>query len=107
MSRLFRTSDLTICPVENDYGVKFKALEALAHGMPLLASRSTMLGLPHLRGIPSFDLCEPTVAASLVAGLLGDRDRVESLASAQQQLQQAFIASQDGVWSRVLGDVQR
>jgi hypothetical protein len=107
VSRLFRTSDLMICPVENDYGVKFKALEALAYGTPLLASRQTMLGLPHLRGIPSFDLREPTEAATLTAGLLDDRNRVGSLARKQQQQQEAFIGSQDGVWSRVLGEVQR
>ena len=102
MSRLFRTSDLMICPIENDYGVKFKALEALAYGTPLLASRQTMSGLPHLRGIPSLDLRNPTEAATLVAGLLNDRDRAISLASAQQQQQDAFISTQYMIWSRVL-----
>jgi hypothetical protein len=91
-----------ICPIENDYGVKFKTLEALSYGAPLLASRQTMLALPHIRGVPSFDLHDPTTAASLVAGLLENRDRLEALELSQQQQQGAFIASQANVWSRIL-----
>jgi glycosyltransferase involved in cell wall biosynthesis len=106
VSRLFLTSDLSICPVENDYGVKFKALEALAFGTPLLASRQTMVGLPHLQGFPSIDLREPAEAATLLASLLGDRDRLEALASEQQRQQSAFVESQAGVWSRTLEAVR-
>jgi len=106
VSCLFRTSDLMICPVENDYGVKFKTLEALAYGTPLLASRQTMLGLPHLRDVPALNLRDPIAAAALIGNLLRDRDRLESLAAAQQQQQAAFIGSQHGVWSRVLETVQ-
>jgi glycosyltransferase involved in cell wall biosynthesis len=106
LSRLFLTSDLAICPVENDYGVKFKALEALAYGTPLVASRQTMLGLPHLPDVASFDLRQPAEAAALLASLLGDRDRLEAVASAQQQRQSAFIESQHGVWSRTLDKIR-
>ena len=101
VSRLFRASDLMICPVENDYGVKFKALEALAYGTPLLASKQTLSTLLHLQG-PSIDLHDPAAAARLVADLLASRATIEALAREQQEQQTAFIGSQAGVWSRTL-----
>jgi hypothetical protein len=103
VTRLFRTSDIVICPIENDYGVKFKALEALSYGSPLLGSHQTMRGLPYLSGEnPSIDLRDPVGAAKLVAGLLADRARIEALSTAQQRQQGTFIASQRGVWGRAL-----
>ncbi|MGJ7511780.1 glycosyltransferase [Variovorax sp. GT1P44] len=107
VERQFCTCALMLCPVENDYGVKFKALEALSYGAPLLASRETMLGLPHLSENPSFDLRNPAGAASQVAELLASRDRIEALSAAQQRQQTTFIASQTNVWSAALWPLSR
>jgi glycosyltransferase involved in cell wall biosynthesis len=103
VASLFKTSDIMICPVENDYGVKFKSLEALAYGTPLLASRQTMMGLPHLAGTPSFDLEDVEGTAALLERLVGDGDALKGLAEIQQRRQDDFIRSQDRVWSRALG----
>jgi glycosyltransferase involved in cell wall biosynthesis len=102
VSALFRSSDIMICPIENDYGVKFKALEALAHGTPLFASRQTMLGLPHLRSLPTFDLRHPEQTAAALTDLMSHGDRLAGLAQRQQQQQRDFIASQRWVWSETL-----
>ena len=94
-----------LCPVENDWGVKFKAVEALAHGTPLLASRQTLLGLPQLDDRPALDLACPDEAAAVVCTLLSSRAALEELAVRQGEAQAGFIASQSGVWSRVLGSI--
>ena len=98
-------ADLMLCPVENDWGVKIKAVEALAHGTPLLASRQTLLGLPQLDDRPALDLARPDEAADLVCTLLSSRAALDELAVRQREAQAGFIASQSGVWSRVLGSI--
>jgi glycosyltransferase involved in cell wall biosynthesis len=98
-------ADLMLCPLENDFGVKFKALEALAHGTPLLASRQTLQGLPQLDDEPALDLARPDEAAAVVCTLLSRRAVLEELAVRQGEAQATFIASQKGVWSRVLGSI--
>jgi glycosyltransferase involved in cell wall biosynthesis len=98
-------ADLMLCPVESDWGVKFKAVEALAHGTPLLASRQTLLGLPQLDDKPALNLAWPDEAAAVVCSLLSSRAALEELAVRQGEAQASFIASQSGVWSRVLGSI--
>jgi glycosyltransferase involved in cell wall biosynthesis len=98
-------ADLMLCPVENEWGVKFKAVEALAHGTPLLASRQTLLGLPQLDDEPALDLARPDEAAAVACALMSSRAALEGLTIRQGDVQAAFIASQRGVWSRVLGSI--
>jgi glycosyltransferase involved in cell wall biosynthesis len=98
-------ADLMLCPVKHDGGVKFKAVEALAHGTPLLASRQTLLGLPQLDDDPELDLARPDDAATVVCTLLNSRAALEELAVRQGEAQAAFVASQIGVWSGVLGTI--
>jgi glycosyltransferase involved in cell wall biosynthesis len=98
-------ADLMLCPVVSDYGVKFKAVEALAHGTPLLASRQTLLGLPQLDDEPALDLARPDEAEAVVCALMSSRAALEGLAVRQRDAQAAFIASQSGVWSRVLDSI--
>ncbi len=98
----FLHSDLMLCPVFNDYGVKFKSLEALAYGIPLLASLQTLLGLPYLRETPSIDLRAPDAVAETIAGLVGQPARLEALSAQQRAQQDAFIATQGTIWSETL-----
>jgi glycosyltransferase involved in cell wall biosynthesis len=98
-------ADLMLCPMKDDWGVKFKAVEALAHGTPLLASRQTLLGLPQLDDEPALDLARPGEAAAVVCTLLSSSAALEELAVRQGEAQAAFIASQNGVWSRVLRSI--
>ena len=98
----FLRSDLMLCPVENDYGVKFKSLEALSYGTPLLASAQTLLGLPYLQGGPSIDLSAPEAAARTVARLVDDPAQLAALSEQQRAQQDAFVATQRTIWSRTL-----
>lgn len=102
---LMRTADLMLCPVENDYGVKFKAVQALSYGIPLLASRQTMCGFPHLRNLPVIDLDRPEEAAAVIRHLLSVPETLKAVQQRQTAHQAAFIASQSGVWSRTLREI--
>jgi glycosyltransferase involved in cell wall biosynthesis len=102
VAELFRTSDAMICPVENDYGVKFKSLEALSYGIPLIASKQTLLGLPYLSWSPFIELDKPDAAASFIDYIISDPGGLKDLAALQQEAQSSFIASQQGIWSRIM-----
>lgn len=99
---LYKTSDLMICPIQNDYRVKFKALEALAYGTPLYASRQTLLGLPYLSEPLTLDLDRVADAALVISRLLGQPERLRELGRVQGAQQAVFIASQEKIWSRTL-----
>ncbi len=86
----------------NDYGVKFKALEALADGIPLLASVQMLLGLPHLPDGSQLWLDDATGSAARLAHLLREPDAALALSQLQSQAHAAWMAGQQGVWSRVL-----
>jgi glycosyltransferase involved in cell wall biosynthesis len=105
VASLFQTADVMLCPIANDNGVKFKALEALAYGAPLFASHQTLRGLPHLIGLPAIDLEGPRQAASTLQQLIDDPRALDRIHQLMRKTQQAFIDSQSGVWSRMLREV--
>jgi glycosyltransferase involved in cell wall biosynthesis len=105
VKKLFLTADMMLCPIENNYGVKFKSLEAIAYGIPLIASRQTLLGLPYLPEEPAIDLQDVASAASTICALLANPTALIRLAALQRELQDAFIADQRTVWSRSLRDI--
>jgi hypothetical protein len=102
VAKLFTDSDMTLCPIENDYGVKFKSVEALSYGIPLFASRQTLLGLPQITPTPAIDLDQPKEAAQTLCALLANSDSLIDLARTQQREQMDFIVSQQGIWSKTL-----
>jgi glycosyltransferase involved in cell wall biosynthesis len=102
---LFRTSDLSLCPIDNSFGFKMKAAEALSFGTPLVASEATLKGLPYLTGMPSLPLDDPDASADLIAGLLGDKEALNRQSERQLSQQAAFAATQRDVWSRTLSEV--
>ena len=102
---LFLSASLMLCPVENDYGIKFKAVEALSYGTPILASHQTHLGLPHLEGHGVIDLDDPEGAAGIAAGLLGDPQALIDFQARQDARQEQFIASQTNIWSRTIATI--
>jgi glycosyltransferase involved in cell wall biosynthesis len=107
VSALFHSADLMLCPIQNDYGVKFKAIEALCYGTPVFASRQTLVGLPHLRGMPAIDLAQPLQAANIMRDLISQPEKLKALQQLQQQQQADFIGSQSDIWSHTLGKIRR
>jgi glycosyltransferase involved in cell wall biosynthesis len=107
VERLFRESDLMLCPIENDFGMKFKAAEAIAFGTPLLASVQTLLGLPYLGGHPAIRLDRPREAAVLISELVGNEKKLVELSARQDQLHDAFVESQNSIWTRTLNEIGR
>ncbi|MCI0683661.1 MAG: glycosyltransferase [Gemmataceae bacterium] len=103
--RLFRTADLMLCPIANDFGMKFKAAEAIAYGTPMLASRQTLVGIPYLRDVPSLDLDNPEAAARLMCALVGQRPALERLSEQLLRQSREFRATQKDVWSRLIRSV--
>lgn len=100
VQQLFREADVCLCPVENDYGMKFKAAEAVAYGTPLLASRQTLLGFPYLQDQPALDLSDSQAAAELLTELFRTPEKIIEMQKRQQNLHDEFVATQKNVWSR-------
>jgi hypothetical protein len=95
----FSRSGLSICPIANDFGMKFKLAEALSYGTPTVASAQAALSVPYATSLPRLDLDRPDAAARLVVDLAGRRDRLEALSAALRREQAAFAASQATAWS--------
>lgn len=102
VASLFQSADLMLCPIENDYGVKFKAAEALAYNTPLLASKQTLLGFPYLKDMPAIDLTNPQEAATTLCNLIDNPDKLRGLARSQERQQRSFVETQNDIWSRTL-----
>jgi glycosyltransferase involved in cell wall biosynthesis len=102
---LFRSTDISLCPIDNDLGLKFKAAEALSFGTPLLASEATLRAFPYLSGMPRLTMGDPDQAADEVARLLGNREALTRQSEMELEQQEAFAATQHDIWSRTLRDV--
>ncbi len=102
VGKLFCQSDVMLCPIENDYGMKFKSAEAIVFGTPLLASVQTLLGLPYLSNQPVIDLKKPRDAAVLLRDLAGNKPRLMELSAAQTAQYHAFVATQKSIWTETL-----
>lgn len=102
LEHLFCHADLMLCPIENNFGMKFKSAEAIAYGIPLLASVQTLLGLPYLKNSPSIHLDKPAEAAILIRDLTANGDRLLQLSASQKQEQDAFIKTQKNIWKNTL-----
>ncbi len=102
---LFSDADLFLCPIENTYGVKFKSAEAVSYGIPLLASKETLLGLPYLKPLFDLPLDSPINAAKIIDQVLENGELLQEMSQKQTQAAKAFIASQKTVWSDLIRTV--
>ncbi len=100
--KLFQTADLLLCPIKNDFGMKFKVAEASAYATPFLASPETAKCVPYLAGLPQIDLSDPETSANIACGLIGNRVELERLSEFIRSRHRIFAASQKNIWSRTL-----
>jgi glycosyltransferase involved in cell wall biosynthesis len=106
VDRLFRDGDLMLCPLNNDFGMKFKVAEAVSYGTPLIASRQTALCVPYLRNIlPSFSLSDIPAAAKAIVDLAESEKALIDLSDRIARASAEFITSQGNIWSETLGGI--
>ena len=101
---LFRKSDIFICPIKNDHGVKMKSLECLSYGIPLLATSGTLKGLPYLYNMPVLELDKPDKAAHYIGEILSDRNALEELSQKIINSLSDFALSQKNRWTETILD---
>jgi len=76
---LFQTSDIFICPIDNDWSVKMKLVECVSYGMPFFATEPCLKALPYLSGLPILDLNSPDEAAAYICDTLSRKEVLEQL----------------------------
>ncbi|MBS9385702.1 MAG: glycosyltransferase family 4 protein [Dolichospermum sp. BR01] len=76
---LFQTSDIFICPIDNDFGVKMKLVECVSYGMPFFATEPCLKALPYLSGLPILDMNSPDEAAAYLCETLSSKEVLEQL----------------------------
>lgn len=103
--RLFLEGSMLLCPVENNYGVKFKCLEALAFETPMLMSEETKIGLPYLKDAQHLSLNNPAQSAIVIAAVLSRKESLLEFQREQRLKHDRFMESQVGVWSTVIGSI--
>jgi glycosyltransferase involved in cell wall biosynthesis len=102
VAHLFRTADMLICPVENDFGSKFKLVEAISFATPILATQAALSSAPFLSGLPTLQLGQPQAAAQLIARVVADRHALQEMSSRIAEQSAAFRRSQAGVWADIV-----
>ena len=103
---LFRTADIMLCPIQNDFGMKFKVAQASAYGTPFLASPQTAKCVPYLPGLPQINLSDPDNAAAVVCRLIDNEPELELLSNFIRERHRAFASSQRNIWSRTLAGAE-
>ena len=88
LENLFQTSDMFICPIDNDFSVKMKLVECVSYGLPFFATQPCLNALPYLYGLPILDINKPDEAAAYICDTLSKKEALEKLN--KQILEDAF-----------------
>ena len=88
LENLFQTSDMFICPIDNDFSVKMKLVECVSYGLPFFATQPCLNALPYLSGLPILDINKPDEAAAYICDILSKKEVLEKLN--KQILEDAF-----------------
>jgi glycosyltransferase involved in cell wall biosynthesis len=99
---LFQSEAALIAPISNSFGAKFKVIEAIAYGTPLLAPESAMSGVSFLPWLPRIQLDRPREAARAAQSLIDDAEAQKRLSAKMRDAAAEFIRTQEGIWGRQL-----
>ncbi len=88
LENLFQTSDMFICPIDNDFSVKMKLVECVSYGLPFFATQPCLNALPYLSGLPILEMNKPDEAAAYICDTLSKKEVLEKLN--KQILEDAF-----------------
>ncbi|MEH2124668.1 glycosyltransferase [Nostoc sp.] len=99
---LFQTSDIFICPIDNDFSVKMKLVECVSYGIPFFATEPCLKALPYLSGLPILDINSPDEAAAFICETLSSKEVLEQLS--HQILEDAFnfAKTRKDWWTKVI-----
>ncbi|MEH2124669.1 glycosyltransferase [Nostoc sp.] len=99
---LFQTSDIFICPIDNDFSVKMKLVECVSYGIPFFATEPCLKALPYLSGLPILDINSPDEAAAFICETLSNKEVLEQLS--HQILEDAFnfAKTRKDWWTKVI-----
>ncbi len=100
----FTNCDLFIAPISNNYGSKIKLLECISFGIPFMATREALSGIPFLKGIPLIDLSKPRESAKQLGTLINNQGKLDTLSSSIKNQVDEYKKSQTNIWSKVLRD---
>lgn len=103
VAALFRSAGLFVCPVSNEFGMKFKLAEAIAYGIPTCAAPQSRQCIPYAPSVPALAMDQPDAAAEAVSALAGNESALRALSAAITRERDAFMTDQAGVWARTLG----
>jgi hypothetical protein len=88
LENLFQTSDMFICPIDNDFSVKMKLVECVSYGLPFFTTQPCLNALPYLSGLPILEMNKPDEAAAYICDTLSKKEVLEKLN--KQILEDAF-----------------
>lgn len=83
-------ASVAIAPLRAGSGLKIKILDYLAHGLPVVATRTALAGFEEQPGGPLLGADEADAFAAMVTGLLADPGRVRVLEEAAYQAASRF-----------------
>ncbi|KAB2917440.1 MAG: glycosyltransferase family 4 protein [Hyphomicrobiaceae bacterium] len=102
VEELFRRADLMLCPVGNDFGMKFKVAEAVSYATPMLVSDETAACVPHLAMLPKAPASDADRHVEIIASLVGNERQLRALSAYLRAAGGQFAAAQRNIWYRTL-----
>ena len=99
------TDDFFVAPISNRFGAKLKLAQCASHGMPFIATREALSGLPFLHSIPLIELDKPEQAASSIAEYINNPNSLKKLSSLIRDLAQQAYEGQTASWKNFFSSV--
>jgi hypothetical protein len=105
VEEMFRSEDLFIAPIANDFGAKFKVAEAISFAQPLLATEGAMSGVSFLPWLDRIDLNDPGTAAKAAYALIHDPAKLLEMSRRMNGDARHYRHAQGRAWSAMIGRV--
>lgn len=104
IERLFQTSDMFLCPVKTNNGIRIKSVECISYGTPLFATAATLKALPYLSDMPILELNNPEEAATYICEALSKREILEQLSRKLLKSASEFAIAEKDRWGKTILD---
>jgi glycosyltransferase involved in cell wall biosynthesis len=105
LAQLFRTEDVFIAPISNDYGAKMKIAQALSYGTPVIATDAALSGTGDYSALPRIRLHKPDEAARIIADTLRSGTTLTAASAIIREAQRAAFAASARKWDELFGNM--